>query len=99
MGPPLTAWPHSHPKVSSDYTKCLLHLVDNIRTLGLNFTFGFILLQVLFNLSAVTAGPVVLNFDYLQGEFYFMLYVLYFNYDLDFVELCHSARNASRIWH
>ncbi|XP_064075556.1 serine proteinase stubble-like [Vanessa tameamea] len=73
MGPPINTWPYSQPpleraKATSDNKKCLVvNIVDNLRTVGINFTFAFIFLQVFSSLSSVTAGPVILNLDYLQG--------------------------------
>ncbi|XP_050358805.1 serine protease filzig [Nymphalis io] len=73
MGPPINTWPYSLPplergKVTCYSKKCLVvNIVDNLRTVGINFTFALLLLQVFSSLSSVTAGPVILNLDYLQG--------------------------------
>lgn len=78
MGPPLNTWPYSHHrelKSASDKSS-LVNIVDNLRNLSINFTFIFIFIQVFINLSAVSAGPVILSLDHLRGKLnkYFVLF-------------------------
>ncbi|XP_039748038.1 serine proteinase stubble [Pararge aegeria] len=68
MGPPISTWPTSAQRdIKVISGKCVVvNIVDNFRAVvGLNYTFVFILIQVL--LSLVTASPVILSLDYLQG--------------------------------
>ncbi|XP_052754319.1 serine proteinase stubble [Galleria mellonella] len=82
MGPPISTWPYSHPsahqyvpgnseKVSSvNNTNRMCHIVrfvNTFRVICLNFTFALFVIQVLFHLNTVTAGPVIFNMDYMQG--------------------------------
>ncbi|XP_023946218.2 serine proteinase stubble [Bicyclus anynana] len=68
MGPPISTWPCPQRDTKVISGKCILvHIVDNCRgVVGLNFTFVFILLQVLLTLAS--ASPVILSLDYLQGS-------------------------------
>ncbi|KAM3955977.1 serine protease notopleural [Aphomia sociella] len=63
--------PSDSEKVPSDNNndrKCyLVKFMDTFRVICLNFTFTLLVVQVLFSLSAVKAGPVILNMDYMQG--------------------------------
>ncbi|XP_060808643.1 serine proteinase stubble [Amyelois transitella] len=77
MGPPISTWPYSQPIVvkcgdsvsgANIHKKCLLvQCVDNFRLVCLNFTFAVLVFQVLLIFNYVTAGPVILNMDYMQG--------------------------------
>ncbi|CAG4963918.1 unnamed protein product [Colias eurytheme] len=63
MGPPINSWPSSHHHDHS----LVLTLVDKLSGLGVNCTVVVVLVQIFLSLNYVTAGPVILNLDYLQG--------------------------------
>ncbi|XP_047516539.1 serine proteinase stubble isoform X2 [Pieris napi] len=69
MGPPINTWPYSHPKFNtSEEKKCLIHtLIDSVRSVSINCTVVVVLVQLLYSLTYVTAGPVILSLDYLQA--------------------------------
>ncbi|CAK1548943.1 unnamed protein product [Leptosia nina] len=68
MGPPINMWPCSHPKLHTSEDKRLIFtLVENVRNISFNCTVVLVLVQLFFSLSYVTAGPVILSLDYLQG--------------------------------
>lgn len=93
MGPPISTWPYSHPrliektdKVQSE--KCLLvTVVDNLRVIGLNFTVAFLIIHVFSSLSTVAAGPVILSLNYLQGKVFLVFTPFISNYRI----LVHSG--------